>query len=99
MWGKIGHFLCDVYNEKNGALETAKELAKIFEWYIFPILGAVAILWAVWIGIAFATAKDEQHRTQAKSRLFKALASIMIIAVLWFIMANLSGDIKFTLNE
>ena len=68
------------------------DLAKILNTYVFPAILVVSALWAVWIGIAFVRATDEAARRAAKDRFLKALATIVIIAVLYLIMLALGGN-------
>jgi uncharacterized membrane protein len=63
-------------------------LAEQFAKYILPFLMVVAVIWAIWLAVAFGSAKDEQSRQNAKNRLVKAVASILIVAVCWYIMWN-----------
>jgi len=75
--------------------ETAfgKQLSDILTGYVFPFLAVGAVLWCLWFGIMFAKAKDAGARDNAKKRLIKGLASVMIIIVLFFILRGLSARI------
>jgi len=74
--------------------KVAKDLAHIMLWYVLPMLGIVAIFWAIWIGYAFWTAKDDGARATAKNRLIKAIASVLIIGVLLLIMGLVNSAIE-----
>lgn len=50
---------------------------------VFAFAAAAITLWAVFLGFKMASATDEGSRGQAKSRFFKALSAVFIIAVLF----------------
>jgi|GEM_PF-3632509 len=69
-----------------GVDDGAKGLANMLKIYVFPFAAAGAILWTLWIGIQFGRADNEQLRGAAKSRLIKALFTVIIIGVLWALL-------------
>jgi len=48
----------------------------------FALVGAVATIYAIYLGFLIAKAEDEGKRKEAKSRIFKTLVGIFIIVVL-----------------
>jgi uncharacterized membrane protein SpoIIM required for sporulation len=79
--------------------EFGKTLAgRIIKDRIFPVLILFGVVWAIWIGIQFATADGEGKRTAAKKRLVTALASVLIIVICYLIMMGL-GEIEITKND
>lgn len=50
--------------------------------YIFSILTAVSVFYALFLAVKLATATDDAKRKQAKSRVTKTIASIIIILIL-----------------
>jgi len=78
---------CSCPSEQTGI---GNELTAILVDYVFPIATGASVLWCLWVGWHFATAKDEGARQQSKSRFIKAFATVFIIAVLYLIMGVLS---------
>jgi len=70
-----------------------QELCGILTSYIFPVLVVLSVVWAIWISIAFGMAKSEQERTNAKARLVKALATIVIVLVLYYILYRMGESL------
>jgi|GEM_PF-3253293 len=64
----------------------ATQLGRVLTRYIFPTVILASIIWAVFMGIQFGTATDEGKRKQVKDRFIKALATVVIIVVLYGIM-------------
>jgi hypothetical protein len=61
---------------------------------IFYVIGAVAIIYAIYIWIIFANAHDQEKRTRAKKRFMTVLSSILIIAILTGVLKT----IEYTLE-
>jgi len=76
-----------------GARSLANQLARVLRDGVFPFLCVASVLWAVWIGIEFGRAKDSGTRQKAKERLVKAVASVIIVLVLWSIMFGVSAAV------
>jgi len=53
---------------------------------IFAVVGALAVGYSIFLGVMLAKAEDEGKRKQAKSRIFKALAGLFIIVILFSTM-------------
>ena len=49
---------------------------------ILGILGALAVLFAVWIGFKLATAKDEKSRQDAKMQVLYTLIGIVVVGII-----------------
>jgi len=67
-------------------------LGSVLTTYIFPTVILASIIWAVFMGIQFGTATDEGKRKQVKDRFIKALATVVIIVVLYGIMIGYQLD-------
>jgi len=67
----------------------ARDLGNVLTTYIFPVCILASILWAVWLGIGFGTATDEGKRKQIKDRFIKAIATVLIVVILYGIMLGI----------
>ena len=50
--------------------------------YIFMVVGAVGVVYAVYLGFLLAKATDESKRSQAKKRIFNVISGLLIIVIL-----------------
>ena len=66
-----------------------RDLAGIILTYIAPFVVMMSVVWAIWVGIQFARAGDENSRKMAKKRFMSAVSSMLIFVVLYGIMAGL----------
>ena len=79
---------------------TVQQLGIILEEYVFPFCAVGGIVWALYIGVLFWQGKDEQSRTKARKRFFNAIATLIIILVLWAIMKGVNlGTGSVTPND
>jgi len=71
-------------------IEFGSQLAEIMVLYIGPFLCAVAIVWAIWMGIAFWLASDDSKRATARKRLLSSCAAVFAVFVLYGIILGVS---------
>ncbi|MCL2228633.1 MAG: hypothetical protein FWC00_02260 [Firmicutes bacterium] len=60
----------------------ANELGNFVLTYIFPFILLAAVFWAVWVGVQFLLAKDQNLRIAAKKRLITAVATVMVFVTI-----------------
>ena len=58
---------------------------------VFAIIGAVAVGYAIYLGIMLAKAGDESKRQQAKSRMMKTFAGLFIVVILFTTLQVVDG--------
>ena len=80
----ISNFLLD-----NGDIEHSGFISQLFFalYLIFAVIAAVAVIYAIYLGLSLGAASDEQKRAKAKKRIINVIASIFIIVILVVVLA------------
>jgi hypothetical protein len=88
--GMIDYIFARPPTYSNIELNFGFRLSLIFQIFVFPALGAVVIVWAIFLGLQFGLAQDEAKRGAAKKRLVGALASIFIVVICFVTMTGIT---------
>lgn len=75
------------WEDKNFATKLVSEL-QLYLLIVFAVVGGVAVGYAIYLGFLIAKAEDEGKRKAAKSRIFKTIIGLMIIAFLTTFLAG-----------
>ena len=94
------------YADRAAYLEAAgfpwlENLLAAIEGIIGPILiviGAVGIIYAIYLGVMLAKAENAEKREEAKKRIINVVIAIAITAVLIFLMYLFSNNIDWFIN-
>lgn len=83
--------MLDLLLQVNVKLTPGLELGAVLLKYVFPFLTLAGLLWAIYIGIDYARASDDGKRKAARSRLVKAVATVLIIIACYFILLGVNN--------
>lgn len=95
----------------NGLLDNAKayadfpwleNLVNVLQSVIAPILiviGAVGIIYAIYLGVMLAKAENAEKREEAKKRIINVIVAIVITAALIFLMYLFSNNLDWFIGK